>query len=300
MSFVFEGIIPAAWTPTDPGGALLKSNFRDHIRFLVSTGVDALLILGSTGEFVQLSVDERKEVLDTAIAAADGTPIAVNISHTNPRVVAELSKHARAAGAAAVTLLPPWFYPLSDDDILAFYAAAGAATDLPLGLYNFPNLTGKNLTPELIRAIARETPVAGLKQSGGDFPDHKPIIALARELRFNVLTGWDTCIPEAMSLGAKGCIGGLGNFVPEFMLKIHRLISMGRAQEAEPPARLMKEIGALINALEFPLNIAAAMEARGLNPGFPKQVISVASRKRYDALREKLRELFQQHGVEKI
>jgi dihydrodipicolinate synthase/N-acetylneuraminate lyase len=300
MPFAFEGIIPAIWTPTDADGALLKTEFRANIRFAISSGIDALLILGSTGEFIQLTVAQRKEVLERAIEAADGAPALVNISHTNPRAVAELAKHARTAGAAGVTLLPPWFYPLGDEDLVAFYAAAGAVSGLPLGIYNFPNLTGKRLTPELTRAIAKETQVTFLKQSGGNFDDHQGQIAVGRELGFKVLTGWDTCIPEAMGLGAKGCVGGLGNFVPEIMLKIHRLISMGRPAEAEAPAQLMKKIGAIVNTLEFPMNVAAAMEARGLNPGAPKQVMSATSKQRYAALRDKMTALLRENGLEKI
>jgi dihydrodipicolinate synthase/N-acetylneuraminate lyase len=297
VSFSFEGVIPAVWTPTDGAGALLKEALRSNIQFLVGSGVDALLVLGSTGEFIQLSVGERKEVLDCAIKFARGIPVGVNISHTNPRAVAELSRHARTAGAGAVMLLPPWFYPMNDDDLVAFYGRAGGASDLPLGLYNFPNLTGKRLTPELVRAIAKETRVTGLKQSGGDFAEHQPLVGLGREVGFKVMTGWDTCIPEAMAVGAKGCIGGLGNLVPEIMVKIHRLVSMGRTAELDAPAQLMKRIGALINTLEFPLNIAAGMAARGLATGEMKQVLSASSQARYETLRDGLRRLFEEHNL---
>jgi 2-dehydro-3-deoxy-D-pentonate aldolase len=298
MSFSFQGVIPAVWTPTDANGALLKDALRSNLQFIQRAKVDALLILGSTGEFIHFSLDERKEILDTAIDFAEGTPVLVNISHTNPRSVAELARHAKTAGAVAVTLLPPWFFPLSDADLVAFFANATRATDLPLGLYNFPNLTGKHLSPELVRMIYKERPFAGLKQSGGEFPEHKAIIDLGRELGFDVLTGWDTHIPEAMALGAKGCIGGLGNFVPELKVRIVKAIKENRAHETSMEIAAMKQIGQVVNTLEFPLNVAAAMEARGLKPGAPKQVVSTETQTRYNTLREEFRRLFRELNLE--
>lgn len=298
MPFSFAGVIPAVWTPTGADGSLLKDAFRENLQFILRSGVKTLLILGSTGEFLQFTPDERKKILDFALENALEADIAVNISHTNPRVVADLARHARYAGANALTLLPPWFYPLSDEDLIAFYANASRVTDLPLALYNFPNLVGKTLTPEIIRALAKEMPMDGMKNSGGKFEDHKPLAELARELGFNLLTGWDTHIPEAMAMGAKGCVGGLGNFVPELMVEVYRLIASGRANEAAAPARALKQIGQIIDTLEFPNNVAAAMEARGLQPGVPKQILSAASRQKFNAVRDALQKLFAQLQIQ--
>src|SRR5688572_20422056 len=113
MSFLPQGIIPAVWTPTDGNGKLLKEGFRHNIEVMIAAGVDSLLVLGSTGEFIHLTVDSRKEVMDAALQIASKTPVVTNISDVNPRVVAELGQHAKRSGAAAVSLLSPWFYPLS-------------------------------------------------------------------------------------------------------------------------------------------------------------------------------------------
>src|SRR5205809_679680 len=111
MSFSLKGIIPAVWTPTDADGNLLKEALRKNIEAMLAAGVDGLLVLGSTGEFIHLGVEQRKEILECAVEFAHGTPVLTNVSHTNPRVVAELGWHATQAGAAGVSLLPPWFYP---------------------------------------------------------------------------------------------------------------------------------------------------------------------------------------------
>src|SRR5205085_3351914 len=134
------------------------------------------------------------------------TPVLTNVSDVNPRTVAELGRHANTCGAAGVSLLAPWFYPLSEADLVEFFVRAGEAINLPLTLYNFPMMTGKRLTPEIVEQIAARIPLGGLKQSGGEMAEHGPLAAVARRHNFNVVTGWDTHIPEAFALGVEGCV----------------------------------------------------------------------------------------------
>jgi 4-hydroxy-tetrahydrodipicolinate synthase len=296
MPFSLQGIIPAVWTPTDADGKLLEAGFRKNLEAMIAVGVDSLLVLGSTGEFIHLTADQRKEVLETALQFAGKTPVLANISDTNPRVVAELGRHAKSAGAAGVSLLPPWFYPLKEDDLVAFFVAAGKAVDLPLTLYNFHAMTGKPITPQIVRRIGSEIQIGGIKHSAGDLEEHREFAAVGVELGFNVVTGWDTHLPEAMALGAKGCVAGLANVVPELIVKVYQAVSSGRSEDVHEPARQMRKIGEIISALEFPLNVAAAMEARGREVGVPKSVMSSQTRVRYAALKESIRALLNEYG----
>ncbi len=299
MPFSFAGIIPAVWTPTDADGRLLRGALRQNLDWMLDAGVKQLLMLGSTGEFVHLSSELRKEVLEAALEHLAGrdVPVFVNISHTNPRTVVELGRHAKSAGAASVTLLPPWFYPMSDADLVEFFVRAIEAIDLPLGLYNFQAMTGKRLTPELVRAIAKRAPVAGLKHSAGELQEHKALAEVGAEFGFKVVTGWDTHYPEATALGATGCISGLANVVPELMLEIDTLLKSGRVEDLYMPAGWMRRIGDLVGQLEFPHNVAAAMEARGLEAGVSKAHRSAATEAKYLELRNKLMDLFTEMGL---
>lgn len=296
MSFLLQGVIPAVWTPTDTGGKLLKSALRDNIEAMIAAGADSLLVLGSTGEFIHLTTEQRKEVLETTLKIAGKTPVLTNVSHVNPRVVEELGRHAKESGAVGVSLLAPWFYPLSEDDLVAFFVAAGKAIDLPLTLYNFKAMTGKRLTPEIVRRIGAEIQIGGLKHSAGEMEEHRALAAIGKELGFNVVTGWDTHMPEAMALGAKGVVAGLANVVPELVVKIYKLVAAGKHDEAREPARQMRKIAELISALEFPHNVAAAMEAAGREVGAPKSILSSQTRVRYNALRENIRAVLKDFG----
>jgi len=296
MSFSLQGVIPAVWTPTDAGGTLLKGGLRKNIEAMIAAGVDSLLILGSTGEFIHLGIEQRKEVLEAALEFAGTTPVLVNISDINPRNIAELGRHAKKCGCAGVSLLAPWFYPLSEEDLVEFFVVAGTAVELPLTLYNFHAMTGKRLTPGIVRQIGARIQLGGLKHSAGDLAEHKEFADVGRELGFNVVTGWDTHLPEAMALGAKGCVAGLANVVPELIVKIYRSLAGGRHEEVHESARQMRRIGDIIGALEFPLNVAAAMEARGREVGAPKSIMSPQTRVRYNALRENMRALLNEFG----
>jgi 4-hydroxy-tetrahydrodipicolinate synthase len=286
MSFRFEGIFSAVWTPTDAAGALLPEALKRNLAFMADRGVHGFFVLGSTGEFIHLSTELRKEVLVTIIQARPSVPTVVNVSHTNPRVVADLGKHARTTGAAGIALLPPWYFPINEDDLIEFFVRAAEAAQLPIVLYNFEERTGKRLTPNLVRAVAKRVKVGGLKQSGGAMSDHTVFAEIGREFGFNVLTGADTSIPDAMAAGAKGCIGGLGNVIPELLVEIYNGVTSGK-NVSESVARV-REVGAIVDTLEFPNNIAAAMAARVLEPGAPKTILSPSSQKKYEAIRDRL------------
>lgn len=291
MSFALTGIIPALWTPTDADGRLLKETLRRNLDFILAARVHSILVLGSTGEFIHFSTDERKEILDNVLNHAGSTPVLVNISAVNPRHVRELGRHAKAAGAVAVSLLPPWFFPMSDDDLVEFFVSAAELIDLPVILYNFHALTGKRLTPEVVRRIASRVQIGGLKQSAGEIEEHAPLIQVGREFNFNVVTGWDTHIPETYAMGAKGCVAGLANVVPDLLMEIWGHVSSGDQEGARRPAEKMRRIGKALGSLEFPHNVAAAMQARGIEVGASKSVRSESTQKRAAVLRAELEKI---------
>jgi 4-hydroxy-tetrahydrodipicolinate synthase len=296
MPFLLQGVIPAVWTPTDADGKLIREGLRKNVEAMKAAGVDSLLALGSTGEFIHLTIAQRKEVLEAVLEFAGSVPVLANISDVNPRTIADLGRHAKQSGAVGVSLLAPWFYPMSEDDLVAFFVSAGKAVDLPLTLYNFEAMTGKKLTPEIVQRIGAEVQIGGLKHSAGDLEEHKAFAEVGAELGFNVVTGWDTHMPEAMALGAKGCVSGLANVVPELIAGVCKMLASGRNEDVHEPAWQLRKIGEIVSALEFPLNVAAAMEARGREVGAPKSIMSTGTRIRYKALRETMRAFLKEHG----
>src|SRR5690606_13809518 len=184
--------------------------------------------------------------------------------------------------------------------MLEFFLRAADAVDLPVYLYNFPELTGNRIGPETVRAFAERANMAGLKQSGLEFDYHKELIALANEYDFSIFSGSDARLPEVFKMGAHGCIGGMTNFVPELMIKIYRTFYEGLEADITEAEKHMQEAERIINQLTFPLNVACGLEARGLNPGQPKTVVSQKSLDKYAEVVEELKTRFSEWGIPQL
>lgn len=297
MTLPREGVIAALWTPTDSDGRLLPGELKTNLAFLQRRGIHGLMVLGSTGEFLHVALPDRERFLELVCAQSGALPLMVNISHIRPAAVAELGRHARELGAASAALMAPWFYPLAQADLAEFFVRAGEAAGLPLFLYNFPERTGHRIGLETIAAVADRVRLAGVKQSGAEFDYHRDLVALGREKNFVVLTGGECRLAEAMPLGVSGCVSGLANAAPEMVLEIYQAAKAGDANRAGLATARVKRLVSVLAELEFPLDVAAAMEARGLPAGQPKQVVSAATRARYQRVVGHVRTLYAEWGL---
>ena len=277
--FPKKGIIAALYLPFDPSGQLMTHELQRHIRWLRKKGIHGFLALGSSGNFPFLSLSQRIEVMTTVKKAAGSLPVIANISDLSPNVVKKLAGTAHKLNLAGIALMPPSFYPCSDSDQLAFFlSAAEAAHNLPLLLYNFPELTGNRISLATIAATADRSNLCGIKQSGDEFSYYEPLIALGKQKGFSIFSGADTRLPEVFRLGADGCIGGCVNVVPELMLEQYRHAQENLSCDTELTASRMKTLGSILSKLSFPLNLAAAMEARGFETGAIFPILSETSK----------------------
>jgi dihydrodipicolinate synthase/N-acetylneuraminate lyase len=292
-----SGIYSAQWMPTDALGRLDHTSLADHLAFERRAGIGGVLALGSTGEFPHFTLEERREALATVAELAAPLPVVANISDIRPRAAIDLGRHAKTLGVPAVALMPPMFFPVSQADMLAFFLHVADAVQLPVMLYNFPELAGKRIELGTIAAFADRAPMIAVKQSGSEFDYHRDLVALGREKGFVVMSGADTRLPEAFALGAAGCIGGLVNIVPEPMVLIDRACRQGEPADLAAAEATMQELGRIIDQLAFPLNVAAGLEARGFDPGAPKRIVSPESRALHEKIVGELTALFDRRGL---
>ena len=291
------GIYSAQWLPTDAAGVLDRAALAEHLAFEKRAGIAGVLALGSTGEFPHFSPDERKHALATVAELAAPLPVIANITDLRPRVAIELGRTAKSLGLPAVAIMPPMFFPMAQADILAHLLHIAEAVELPVMLYNFPELCGKRLDLATVAAFADHAPMCAIKQSGGEFAYHRELIALGREKNFVVMSGADTRLTEVFALGAAGCIGGLVNLVPELMVDLHRCSMAGRPVDAAVSAARMVELGRVIDQLAFPPNVGAGLAARGFSPGASKSILSSESRALAAKIEAELRALFRHWGL---
>lgn len=296
-TYLPSGIFSAQWIPTDSSGRIDRAGLAAHLEFERRHGVSGLLALGSTGEFPHFSVEERKAVLTLLAELAGPLTVFANVTDIRPRAAIEVGRHAKSLGLPAIALMPPMFYPVSQADMLAYFLQVAEAVDLPVMLYNFPELAGKRIDLSTVAAFAERAPMCAIKQSGGEFAYHRDLVALGREKKFSVMSGADTRLPEVFQIGAAGCIGGLVNIVPELMVAIDRVYRQRQPGDATQAATAMSELGRIIDQLNFPLNVGAGLEARGFRPGAPKTAVSPESRALYAKIVSELTAFFARQGL---
>jgi len=219
---MLKGALAASVTPLrDAGNALDEDAFAPYVAFLAAGGLDGILALGTTGEGILLSEDERKQAAELFVAAApDGFDVAVHTGAQTTAETAALSAHAKEIGADAVAVIGPPYYALDERALtLHFAAAAEACAPLPFYLYEFRARAGYSIPPAVIRELRDLAPnLAGLKVSNQPFEDVEPYIVDG----LDVFVGAESLVVRGLERGAAGAVSGLAAVFPEAVAKLVR------------------------------------------------------------------------------
>ncbi len=242
-------------------------------------------------------MSERLKAIEAVVQGANGLPVTVNVSDVRPDRAMDLAAKAGSAGATAIAIMPPLFFPHTQDDIVEYLFAVASKTNLPIVLYNFQERCGNNLEAETIARFVRRHPIAGFKQSGGRWEYLQELVVLGRKHHFPVFTGADTRLAEALERGAAGCVSGLSNFAPELIVGIQSAVDRGDGATAQRLTGRLQEVGRLCDQLSYPLCVAAGLAARGFNPGPLRQIYSQKSRAASRQLERQLRTRFRRWGL---
>ena len=209
---MLHGSLAAAATPLrDDGAALGESAFAPYVDFLVDGGLDGILALGTTGEGILLSTDERKRAAELFVAAASGRfQVAVHAGAQTTADTVELARHAVEAGADAVAVIGPPYYALDDEALYRhFAAAADASGPLPFYLYEFKARTGYSIPLSVIERLRDR--VAGLKVSNQPWEAVEPYLIAG----LDVFIGAEALVERGLEHGAAGSVSGLAAAFPE-------------------------------------------------------------------------------------
>src|SRR3954451_21056224 len=227
----FPGVIPAVTTPFDAHGEVELEALKGNARSLLDAGLTGLVGNGTMGEAGSLSAAERRTVVEALVDAAGGrATVTAGVSAQNPEAAVAYARDAAAAGAGAVMLLPPLLYGGDEREVLAFYAAVAATTDLPIMAYNNPvGSGGTDLLPGFLVRLGREVDaVVAVKECSGDA---RRIAALA-DSELEVLVGGDDWPLEGFAAGATGWVSGVANVAPEQCVALLRHVSDGELDAA--------------------------------------------------------------------
>lgn len=257
---MLRGAIAAAVTPlTDGGDAPDDGAFEPFVAFLAAGGIDGLLACGTTGEGILLSVDERIRVAERFLEARpDGFQIAVHAGAQTTVDTVRLARHANDAGADAVAVIAPPYFPLDAAELLAHLrAAADACAPLPFYVYEFAGRSGYATPLEVIERLRETAPnLAGLKVSDTPWEAVAPYLLEG----LDVFVGSEPLVLEGLAHGAVGAVSGLATAFPEIVAALVH----DRTEEA---GRQVATLRRLLGPLPFHASLKTVLAARGVPIG---------------------------------
>ncbi|OXS79071.1 dihydrodipicolinate synthase family protein [Domibacillus enclensis] len=233
----FHGIIPPVVTLFDEAGNLDLALNKRYLDELLSRQVDGLLLMGSSGEFSSLTIEERKLYVREMIKHINGrVPVMVGVGHSALKEVIELTHYAEEQGAEGVLAVSPYYWKLSDEQLYRFFSILASETSLPVFLYNIPMLTGQTLSVELITKLAAaHKNIAGIKETISDFSHIRQVISSVKKIKpdFFVFTAFDEHLLPGQMIGTDGSINGSAVFMPEISVELYNSYQQGELHEAE-------------------------------------------------------------------
>src|SRR5947209_9629457 len=185
-TMLLQGIFPPITTPFYPDGQVYYKKLEHNVERFSRTPVAGIVVLGSTGEALMLSDQERREVLKVARQVA--APNKVLVAGTGIESAIEtlkLTEYAAELGYDAAMVRTPHYYKkqMLPANILAFYRTVADRSPLPVLIYNFPGATGYDLPAELVVELASHPNIVGIKESSGNLEKVKAMVDGTRQVK---------------------------------------------------------------------------------------------------------------------
>lgn len=295
----FEGIIPPISTIIEQDGNLDEHGMGLLIDSLIDSGVNGLFFLGTGGEFTHMSVPERKRVAEFAVRYVDKrVPVLIGTGSTNTREAIELSLHAEEIGADAVVIINPYYWVLTEDNLVKHFRQIARSVNLPILLYNFPNLTGQDLSPELVLELVEDHEnIVGIKETVDTAGHIREMILKVKKKHphFAVFCGYDDHLLNTLALGGDGAISASANFAPQLTLAIYQA---SREKNYEKAYQLHRQLAPipLIYKLDSPFVNVVKEATRLTGLDISTHVLPPARPLSIDK-RERLAELLKEAGL---
>jgi 4-hydroxy-tetrahydrodipicolinate synthase len=283
-----EGILPALVTPfTDDGKVLDEERMRALVRKCIELGVHGVVPCGTTGEFVNLTMEEKKRVIDIVIDEVNGkVPVVAGTGASGTDQALEMTKYAKDAGADAALIVTPFYLKPTNRGIYEHYFTIASKVDLPIILYNIPQCTDVQLAWQMVEDLAQIPNIVGLKDSSGQL---RFILAVLEKVRdkINVMCGHDEVVVAALAAGCSGAILASANVIPDIWVEIYNHVKKGELQKARELQYKIQKMARII-AGSGAVGTKAALNMIKVKVGPVRKPLSVGGELTYET-REELR-----------
>ena len=291
--FTLHGIYAPIATPF-AGGKIAYDKLEENLNVWLESDLTGIVLMGSNGEFVLLSPEEKDELTRFVCGYVKGKkPVVVGTGAESTVETIRLNKMAADAGAQAVLVVTPNYYKgeMTEPVLTRFYRDVADASPLPVVLYNMPRNAGINISAKLAVELSEHPNIIGIKDSGGNIVQIADMIRNAAQ-GFSVFAGSASFLYATLAVGGTGGTLALANVFPNECVRVQTLFEAGRLKEARDlQMTLIDSNNAVTGRWGIP-GLKAALEMIGLYGGDPRPPLLPLS----EANREELRKILTRTG----
>ena len=260
---LFTGMATAIVTPMKNDGSIDYEAMGRFIDFQIENGINALVVMGTTGENATLEPEEQKEVIAFTVKKTAGrVPVIAGTGTNNTAHVLENTKNACEVGVDGILVVTPYYNKATQAGLIKHFTMIADASEVPVILYNVPGRTGCALTPKTIAALAEHPNIVGLKEATGNMAQMVEIMNLCGD-KIDVYSGEDALTVPMMAMGGSGTISVLSNILPAESVAMTDACKAGDFKTAAAmQCKFMPLINALFSQVN-PIPVKAAVAALG-------------------------------------
>ncbi len=279
---LLRGISAPLLTPHHSDGSVNYEEYTRLTGFVANAGVHGIFVCGTTGEFINLTLEERKRLLTAATkgAAAD-TRIMFNVTAMNLEDMKMLFDWAKSEGAHAASVTAPYYHRYDADTLAAYFQQASQLSgDLPLYLYNIPGMALNQITPGILERVCRSCPnVKGLKDSSMDFQLFQEFQCLELPEGFELMTGNDAQVLPVLQADGAGAVVALAGVYPQLCRSVWDCYYAGDLEGARQAQKKVLKLRDLVRRIMPIMAHKKMLEKQGFDMGparFPFRALTEA------------------------
>ena len=248
---IFTGMATAIVTPMAADGSIDYEALGRFIEFQIENGINALVVMGTTGENATIEPEDQKKVIAfTVEKVAKRVPVIAGTGTNNTEHVLANTKAACEVGADAVLVVTPYYNKATQNGLYKHFTTIADASTVPVVLYNVPGRTGCNLLPKTVARLAEHPNIVAVKEATGNMAQMVEIMHLCGD-KIDVYSGEDALTVAMMAMGGAGTISVLSNVAPKEAVAMTDACKEGRFADA---AKMQCDLLPLINTLFSEVN----------------------------------------------
>jgi 4-hydroxy-tetrahydrodipicolinate synthase len=265
-----KGVFPALVTPfVRKTEEVDEEAYRRLIRSCLPN-VNGLVTSGTTGEFPYLTREEQRRLVEIGVEEAGGKPVIAGCGASSTRAAIALARDAKGAGASAALIVTPYFLHPSDKGVYQHFYDIATTVDLPVILYNIPQVMDRYLPRTVVEDLADLPNIVALKDSSGDLTYTMELLEYVSD-RIDILIGHDEVVLPALAGGVSGMILASAQVYPEVWQEVVHLVGEGRLEEARARQRSVQKLSRIFCRYGGGVAVKAALKMMGLDMGPPRK-----------------------------